>query len=264
MNTKIFIIAVLLLASFVGVMGQQNVQRVALQSILLTEQKLTKIETQEITIPAAGKGVRHWHPCPVIGYIKSGTVLFQVEGEAAQLLEQGAVFYEPKGVPILHFDNASTTVPLTFIAYYLLEGEEELIKIWDTDLRLVKSACIEEQTASDLYVNGCVTIKNLLTEDVDCHLSEVTFYPEARTHWHSHPNTQILIGKSGRGYVQKQQGEILPLLPGDVVVIPANQIHWHGAGPQQTFIHTAIQIKNDTAWVSRPLSEQEYRAVYNF
>ena len=77
---------------------------------------------------AAGK---HLHPCPVVGYIVSGKVLFQVDGEEKKILNSGEAFYEPKNKTILHFDNASAEEPLVFIAFYLKEAGEELIKMLD-------------------------------------------------------------------------------------------------------------------------------------
>jgi len=72
---------------------------------------------------------KHLHPCPVVGYIVSGKVLFQVEGDEKKILNQGEAFYEPKNKTILHFDNASEEETLVFIAFYLKEAGEDLIKM---------------------------------------------------------------------------------------------------------------------------------------
>jgi len=74
---------------------------------------------------------KHLHPCPVVGYIVSGKVLFQVEGDEKKILNQGEAFYEPKNKTILHFDNASEEETLVFIAFYLKEAGEDLIKMLD-------------------------------------------------------------------------------------------------------------------------------------
>jgi quercetin dioxygenase-like cupin family protein len=57
-------------------------------------------------------------------------VLFQAEGEEKKVLKSGDAFYEPKNKTILHFDNAGEE-PLVFIAFYLKEDNEELIKMLD-------------------------------------------------------------------------------------------------------------------------------------
>lgn len=107
---------------------KQKVTRADLLSVILN-QLVTNIEIKKVTIPAGGKGAYHSHPCPVVGYVCSGKVLFQIEGQTEEILQEGDAFYEPKDIPILHFDNASHTEPLTFIAFYLREAKEDLITI---------------------------------------------------------------------------------------------------------------------------------------
>ncbi|MBS1771252.1 MAG: cupin domain-containing protein [Bacteroidetes bacterium] len=109
-------------------MAQQNlIVRKNLEPALM-DQKISKVEIQEITFPAGQTAPKHLHPCPVVGYIKSGTVLFQVEGKDSIILKEGDSFYEPKNENILHFDNASHDKPMTFIVFYLKEGIEENVR----------------------------------------------------------------------------------------------------------------------------------------
>jgi quercetin dioxygenase-like cupin family protein len=93
------------------------------------DQKVSKVEIQEITFPAGQTAPKHLHPCPVVGYIKSGSVLFQIEGKEPVILKEGDSFHEPKNANILHFDNASKDKPMTFIAFYLKEDNEENVKL---------------------------------------------------------------------------------------------------------------------------------------
>jgi len=95
----------------------------------MMNQKVTDVDIKAVTVPAGQIVPKHLHPCPVVGYVVSGNVLFQVEGEEIQLLKEGDAFYEPKDKTVLHFDNASKDKPLTFIAFYLKEGVEENIKV---------------------------------------------------------------------------------------------------------------------------------------
>ncbi len=90
---------------------------------------ITSVKIVEVEFPAGQKGPYHKHPCPVMGYIVEGSCLLQVEGEPPRILKAGEAFYEPAETPILHFDNYSDTMPLKFVAHYLLNGEKELIKI---------------------------------------------------------------------------------------------------------------------------------------
>ena len=72
-----------------------------------------------------------------------------------------------------------------------------------------------------------------LTADpaLNCPVSNVTFEPGCRNNWHSHSGGQLLIVTAGRGYYQAQGRPARELHPGDVVEIPADAVHWHGAAP---------------------------------
>jgi quercetin dioxygenase-like cupin family protein len=118
------------------IMPQQNTQNsVIVRKPLLTaaldpHKTASHIEVKEIEFKPSQETGLHFHPCPVVGYIAKGTALFQVEGEAAKTLRAGEAFYEPANTKILHFDNASDTEPMTFIAFYLLgKNEEQLIHL---------------------------------------------------------------------------------------------------------------------------------------
>jgi quercetin dioxygenase-like cupin family protein len=69
----------------------------------------------------------------------------------------------------------------------------------------------------------------------------VTFEPGARTAWHTHPLGQTLIVTSGVGWVQKEDGPVEEIHPGDIVWFAPNEKHWHGASPTIAMTHIAIQ-----------------------
>ena len=77
-------------------------------------------------------------------------------------------------------------------------------------------------------------------DSMDCTVGNVTFAPRVRNSWHSHPGGQILLCTLGRGYYQAKGEPIRLLLPGDVVKIAPDVIHWHGAAPDSEFTHIAI------------------------
>lgn len=91
----------------------------------------------------------------------------------------------------------------------------------------------------------------------------VTFAPQARTAWHTHPLGQTLIVTSGLGLVQ-QEGQPAQLIrPGDVVTIPANVRHWHGEGPGSSMTHFAIAEKlagTSVTWLSK-VTDQDYQTA---
>ncbi len=77
-------------------------------------------------------------------------------------------------------------------------------------------------------------------------VANVTFEPGCRNHWHiHHGGGQILLATGGRGYYQAWGEEPRELLPGDVVEIPADVKHWHGAAPSEWFSHIAIEIPSE-------------------
>ncbi|MFN1216109.1 cupin domain-containing protein [Chryseobacterium kwangjuense] len=120
-------IAMLVLNS-VAIMAQQS--QISRKELLKTalDQTITSTEIQEIKLAPGVEVPTHLHPCPVLGIIKSGEAVFQIEGQQKLILHEGDAFYEPKNVKILHFDNASKEKPLVFTAIYLKEGNEENIK----------------------------------------------------------------------------------------------------------------------------------------
>jgi 4-carboxymuconolactone decarboxylase len=70
--------------------------------------------------------------------------------------------------------------------------------------------------------------------------SDVTFEPGARTAWHVHAAGQTLIVTTGVGRVQQWGAPADEIRPGDVVRIPPNVKHWHGASPEAAMSHLAI------------------------
>lgn len=91
----------------------------------------------------------------------------------------------------------------------------------------------------------------------------VTFTARARTDWHTHPLGQTLIVTEGEGLVQQQGQPAYVIRPGDVVTIPPNVRHWHGAGPTGSMTHIAIAEKENgtaVAWQDK-VTEQDYQAA---
>ncbi len=90
--------------------------------------------------------------------------------------------------------------------------------------------------------------------------SRVSFEPGARTAWHTHPLGQTLYLISGIGRVQAKGGPIREIRPGDVVWIPPNEKHWHGASPDNSMTHIAMQEALDgvySTWMEH-VTDEEY------
>ena len=91
-------------------------------------------------------------------------------------------------------------------------------------------------------------------------MGSVTFAAGARTAWHTHPRGQTLIVTSGVGRVQRWDGQVQEIRPGDVVRIPAGVKHWHGAAPDSTMTHTAVtemRDGNSVTWLEQ-VSDAQY------
>lgn len=97
-------------------------------------------------------------------------------------------------------------------------------------------------------------------KDLNCPIANVTFEPGCRNNWHSHTGGQILVTVGGKGYYQARGEAARLLLPGDVVEIPADVEHWHGAAPDSWFSHLAIECNpqtNKNTWLE-PVDDKQY------
>lgn len=94
----------------------------------------------------------------------------------------------------------------------------------------------------------------------DCNIYNVTFAPSARNFWHTHGKGQILLCTEGEGYYQEKGKPAQRLVSGDVVNIPPDILHWHGAAPERSFTHigiTPMVSVNDVEW-GREVTGEEY------
>lgn len=100
--------------------------------------------------------------------------------------------------------------------------------------------------------------------DGELPVSNVTFEPGTRNHWHTHAATkgggQVLIVTAGRGWYQEWNQPARELKPGDVVSIPANVKHWHGAAKDSWFQHLAIAVPGENVhnYWHEPVSDADY------
>ena len=95
----------------------------------------------------------------------------------------------------------------------------------------------------------------------------VTFEPGCRNFWHIHhaksSGGQILLCTQGRGWYQEWGKDPLELHPGDVVNIPPEVKHWHGAKKDSWFAHIAVEVPGEETaneWLE-PVDEAHYEAL---
>lgn len=123
----------------------------------------------------------------------------------------------------------------------------------------------EENTAYAKYFIGQSYLAPISTSQVKMY--NVTFEPKCRNNWHIHHaksgGGQMLIVVGGRGYYQEWGKEPQELNVGDVVNIPANVKHWHGAAPDSWFSHLAVEvdgIETSNEWLE-PVEDSEYNKL---
>jgi quercetin dioxygenase-like cupin family protein len=114
-------------------MSQQNIERKQLLKAITGSRNVSSVDVREIHFEPGQETGRHLHPCTVVGYIVEGTAIYQIEGSPEKALPAGSAFHEPAGKVIASFRNASRSDPMTFVAFYLLDGEQELIKMLESD-----------------------------------------------------------------------------------------------------------------------------------
>jgi|SRR5215217_175896 len=115
------------------------------------------------------------------------------------------------------------------------------------------------------YFTGDAYLMPLLPKDSNNNfaMGSVTFEPGARTNWHTHPKGQVLIVTEGQGWYQEKGKPAQVIKKGDVINIPENVEHWHGASADNVMIHIAItnyEAEENVVWL-KPVSDEDYTAV---
>jgi quercetin dioxygenase-like cupin family protein len=120
----------------------------------------------------------------------------------------------------------------------------------------------EKNEAFAQYFVGQSYLNMLSTERVT--IGNVTFEPGCRNNWHiHHKGGQILLCTAGRGYYQEWGKEAQELHPGDVVNIPPEVKHWHGAAKNSWFAHLAVEVPAEGAsneWLE-VVNEEDYEKL---
>lgn len=115
------------------------------------------------------------------------------------------------------------------------------------------------------YFKGQSYLNMLSAEQVA--IGNVTFEPSCRNNWHIHKaqkgGGQLLLVTAGEGYYQEWGCPVRKLCAGDVVHIPPNVKHWHGARANAWFQHLAIEVPGEgcqTEWCEE-VTDEIYNAL---
>jgi quercetin dioxygenase-like cupin family protein len=122
------------------------------------------------------------------------------------------------------------------------------------------------EKASPDFFTGTAFVNMLIADTEQCYncqVYDVVFEAGARNNWHKHPGGQILLVTDGKGYYQEQGKPAQLLHKGDVVAIPPDVEHWHGAAPDSSFTHIGISPNTQeggAVWLG-PVTDEEYKGV---
>ncbi len=125
----------------------------------------------------------------------------------------------------------------------------------------------EKNEAFAPYFSGQSYLKPLTGEGAPLPIHNVTFEPGCRNNWHVHHaqqgGGQVLICVEGEGWYQEEGKPAQSLQPGDIVEIPADVKHWHGAKAGCWFSHLAFELPGEgrsNEWLE-PVDDDAYRAL---
>lgn len=112
------------------------------------------------------------------------------------------------------------------------------------------------------FFTGQVWLNMIVGRDNEwnCPIGNVTFEPGCINNWHRHPGGQILLVTEGRGWYQEWGAEAREIKAGDVVTIPSDVKHWHGAAKDSWLVHLSIETNisaGNAEWLE-PVSAVDY------
>lgn len=128
-------------------------------------------------------------------------------------------------------------------------------------MKITRNASQPSIPGPESYFSGRVRIDSPFSASAPARVGGaiVTFEPGARTNWHTHPLGQTLIVIQGQGWIQVEGETVETINPGDIVWIPENVRHWHGATRHTAMSHIAIAESLDgspVTWLEKVSDEQ--------
>lgn len=116
-------------------------------------------------------------------------------------------------------------------------------------MRVITSNKVEKESfSSSLFTGPDVNIQRLLPDSREFDVNIVNFGKGVRNKFHAHDHEQVLIVTAGKGIIATGDKEVV-ITPGDVVLISANEKHWHGATEGSEFSH--IYLSNPVSQLTQ-------------
>jgi quercetin dioxygenase-like cupin family protein len=103
--------------------------------------------------------------------------------------------------------------------------------------------------AGERFFVGEVSVQPVVPGTEGIEIIVVRFSAGARTYLHAHEVPQVLHCIEGRG-ILATKSERNEVGPGDIVYVPAGEMHWHGAAPDSDFAHLSIRPPGETNWTT--------------
>ena len=109
-------------------------------------------------------------------------------------------------------------------------------------MKVIYSGKVKAEERSGGIFIGTVKIRSLIDPEMgskDFRSAIVTFPPGTKNKLHTHSGEQILFVTDGKGIVATENEEV-EVTKGDIILIPADEKHWHGATADSIFSHLYI------------------------
>jgi len=108
-------------------------------------------------------------------------------------------------------------------------------------MKVAKVTQVAKETRVSPLFTGPVTRQSIVGTELSkkFRIAQVNFGKGVRNKFHSHTIEQTIIVTEGKGIVATDNEEVT-VVPGDIIFIPAEEEHWHGAAKGATFSHLYV------------------------
>lgn len=116
----------------------------------------------------------------------------------------------------------------------------------------ISKVTAKRRTAPAEWFDGHVEMEPILeVPELGLRQNRVHFHDGGHTHWHLHLGPQVLYFVEGKGMAEDVDGTMLLCEPGDIVHVPTDTRHRHGAQPGHSAVHIAITA-GESIWDNDP------------
>jgi len=103
--------------------GGERVRVALAQELPALDGSALEVSVVEVTYGPGESTPPHQHLCPVIGYVAHGSLRFQVGGQPETVYRAGESLYGAPRSQHVVSANASESVPVTFVAFFICDRE---------------------------------------------------------------------------------------------------------------------------------------------